>query len=192
MNKSSIPAAAAWIAVAAIAYHPACFSQAATVTPVYTFSGYGPYSTPIRAADGSLYGAYGNIIYKVTQAGVYTAIYQVPGNVGEVSRLIQGGDGNLYAVAPYGGPQNECGESGCGSVFSVSPQGKLVTEYDFCPGDDNNDCAADEPTAPLTEGADGEYYGTAGLELFKVTSTGSVTLFGAPTDGGAAFLFYRR
>jgi uncharacterized repeat protein (TIGR03803 family) len=55
-----------------------------------------------------------------------------------------------------------------GTVFTMTPSGALATLYSF-PGPEGN------PTAPLVEGTDGNFYGTATESIFKITAAGAIT-----------------
>ena len=50
----------------------------------------------------------------------------------------------------------------------MTPSGALATLYSF-PGPEGN------PTAPLVEGTDGNFYGTATESIFKITAAGAIT-----------------
>ncbi len=72
------------------------------------------------------------------------------------SSLVQGTDGNLYGTTPYGG--NSGCSYGCGTVFKISPRGKLTTLYKFCA---KSNCADGYgPFAGLVQAGDGNFYGT--------------------------------
>lgn len=100
-------------------------------------------------------------------------------NVGSgLTFVTPGSDGVLYGVAQDGGP------SGGGIVFAVTPAGALTVLHGFGDG-----TAGRRPTAPLVEGADGAFYGTAeggpagaGV-LYRVTAAGAFTVVHA-FDGG--------
>src|ERR1700685_3250304 len=75
-------------------------------------------------------------------------IYSVP---------VQGPDGDLYGTGRFGG-RNQCNDLGCGSVFKITPAGKLTTGYKFCskPG-----CPEGwGPWGGLVLAKDGNFYGT--------------------------------
>ena len=85
--------------------------------------------------------------------------------------LVQGPDGNFYGTTFYGG------EFGDGTVYRITPAGKLRRLYSFC-GQAN--CADGEnPSAGLALATDGNFYGTtyaggaytAGT-VFKITPKG--------------------
>ena len=90
--------------------------------------------------------------------------------------LVQGTDGNFYGAT-------NGGASGDGTVFKITPQGKLTTLHTFN-GTDGND-----PMATLVLGTDGNFYGTtfaggahadacqadACGVVFKITPAGALT-----------------
>ena len=76
--------------------------------------------------------------------------------------LIQATDGNFY------GTTGERGINGNGTVFKITPQGKLATLYSFCAQTNCADGAY--PGAGLTQAPNGEFYGT--------------TVYGGANDAG--------
>jgi uncharacterized repeat protein (TIGR03803 family) len=87
--------------------------------------------------------------------------------------LIQSTNGNFYATA-FGGAHRE------GTVFEVSPEGKVTNFYNFCSLTNCADGAY--PLAPLILGADGNFYGTTEVggangngTIFKLTFDGKLT-----------------
>jgi uncharacterized repeat protein (TIGR03803 family) len=80
--------------------------------------------------------------------------------------LVQGIDGNLYGTTLGGGVNLS------GTVFKLTPTGKLTTLYSFCSQTNCADGAL--PQAGLTLGTDGNFYGT--------TSQG-----GSASDDGVVF-----
>ena len=97
--------------------------------------------------------------------------------------LVQGTNGSLYGTTYNGGA------SGVGTVFSVTTSGTQTLLYSFKGG--TTDGA--NPTAGLTLGSDGNFYGTTqqggtGSEgvVFKMTTAGVITIlhnFNGTTDG---------
>ena len=67
--------------------------------------------------------------------------------------LFMDAQGNFYGTNEVGG-SNGCGNSGCGTVFKLSPQGKETTLHVFT-GDDGA-----FPIAELTADSAGNLYGT--------------------------------
>src|SRR5271167_3334981 len=100
--------------------------------------------------------------------------------------LVQGTDGNLYGTTSQGGATGGCGY-GCGTVFKMTPSGKLTTLYSFCAG--GGSCADGSlPFAGLVQATDGNFYGTTNLggaagscsgygcgTVFKITPAGTLT-----------------
>lgn len=86
--------------------------------------------------------------------------------------LVQGTDGNLYGTTLGGGSQ------GSGTVFKITPAGKLTTLYSFC---SLSNCAdGSGPYGGLVLGRDGNFYGTT----FTGGSNGiSGTVFRIKPDG---------
>jgi uncharacterized repeat protein (TIGR03803 family) len=93
-----------------------------------------------------------------------------------VASLVQGTDGNLYGTTLNGGANEG------GTVFQITPAGQLTTIYSFCAPPECSDGGG--PEAPLTQGSDGDFYGTTvgGRSamsqwgtVFKISSTGSLT-----------------
>lgn len=88
--------------------------------------------------------------------------------------LIVGTDGNIYGTTLAGG-----GSSNTGTVFKLTPTGKLTTLHSFCP---ETGCTDGEvPFAGLVQANDGNLYGTTvsgGLgpgTIFKITTSGTLT-----------------
>jgi uncharacterized repeat protein (TIGR03803 family) len=77
------------------------------------------------------------------------------------SPLVQGTDGNFYGTANVGGSNQSaqyCNNGSCGTVFRVTPSGKLTTLYNFC--SETNCADGGLPLAALVLGANGNFYGT--------------------------------
>jgi uncharacterized repeat protein (TIGR03803 family) len=88
------------------------------------------------------------------------------------SQLIQGSDGNLYGATSGGGPTGNLG-----TIFKITPTGKLTSLYSF------DSVHGLNPVAPLIQGKDGNFYGSARFGgaygygvIFKVTSSGRLTV----------------
>ena len=152
--------------------------------------GKNPEVPPVEAKDGNLYGMTDSgATYRVTlPGGKFTALpNKVPG-------LPTGGpfylasDGNLYGTT-FGG-----GTSGNGTVFRMTTAGAIKTIYNFTAiGSDGAG-----PLGPLTEGSDGNLYGTTGYgggtadagTVFKMTLSGIETVlhvFDPAPDGARPF-----
>ena len=98
--------------------------------------------------------------------------------------LVQGFDGNLYGTTNEGGP----GSDDTGTVYEITPSGKLATLYSFtCQGANCPDGA--NLSAGLALGSNGTLYGTATEggahdlgSVFNITSSGSFTLLHSLTS----------
>src|ERR1700733_7568771 len=109
-----------------------------------------------------------------------------------VMPVVQGIDGNFYGTTPLGGTHVNCptvfgGPIPCGTVFKITPAGKLTTLYSFCPQKPCRDGRTPEPG--LIQGADGNLYGTTQFggftgnnfclygcgTVFKITLAGKLT-----------------
>ena len=123
--------------------------------------------------------------YKITTSGKLTVLSTTSGSNVPKAPLIQASNGNFYGTN-YGGIYGNCFGT-CGSVFKITPSGKLTTLYSFCAVVQNNACAdGDEPSFALTQGSDGNLYGTTSSggndgvndgygTIFKITLTGTLT-----------------
>jgi uncharacterized repeat protein (TIGR03803 family) len=101
------------------------------------------------------------------------SLIHVSGGQPYAMSLVQGLDGNFY------GTTNNNGAHGLGTVFKVTPAGKITTLYSFCalPG-----CTdGSTPDAGLVLGIDGSFYGTTdgggannNGTFFKITPGGTL------------------
>jgi uncharacterized repeat protein (TIGR03803 family) len=101
--------------------------------------------------------------------------------------LVEGLDGKFYGTTVYGGVATSCtSPNGCGTIFTIVPDGTPVTLYDLC---SQADCADGYfPYASLVQGTDGNFYGTTAESaypdfcfstpcgtVFKITPSGTLT-----------------
>jgi uncharacterized repeat protein (TIGR03803 family) len=130
------------------------------------------YDGVIRDTAGNLYGvtfdggAYGaGVVYKLDSAGKETLLYSFAGGsdgANPDSVLLLDSQGRLYGTTANGG-NSECGGTGCGVVFELSPHTdgswSETVFYTFC---SVSNCAdGEEPdTGPLALDAAGNLYGT--------------------------------
>jgi uncharacterized repeat protein (TIGR03803 family) len=152
--------------------------------------------TPGR--NGNLYGTtlYGGTfqegtVFKISPAGSLTTLYSFcsvdgcPDGAMPEAGLVLGTDGNFYGTTSSGGA------NGAGTVFRITPGGRLATLYSFCTLTSCSDGA--NPYAALVQGTDGNFYGTtlsggavisnAGT-VFKITPGGALTtLYAFCTQG---------
>ncbi len=156
-----------------------------------TSDGVGPTSLTL-GTDGNFYGATtgqltnssGNV-FRVTPTGTYTLLNRStnPSSNGPLTSVLPGSDGNLYGTTASGGTTNTNG-----TVFQLTAAGTLTVLHSFAGGTDGSN-----PIAQLTQGSDGNFYGTTvggGTNndgtLFELTPQGTLTTlhqFAGGTDG---------
>jgi uncharacterized repeat protein (TIGR03803 family) len=114
-------------------------------------------------------------------AQTFTTLVNFNGTNGDnpFMSLVQGTDGNLY------GTTNSGGANGAGTVFKVTPTGKLTTLYSFCAQTDCTD--GSRPLLGLVLATNGTFYGTTTYggassacpsgcgTVFSITSGGTLT-----------------
>jgi len=161
-----------------------------------------PYAGVIRDTTGNLYGVTGGggafaagTVFELDNAGKETVLYDFTGGADggfPVSVLLADRAGNLYGTTQQGG-NGECGGTGCGVVFELSPHsGGNWTErvlYVFC---SLSNCADGErPIAgPLVRDAAGNLYGATFFGgasgegvVFKLDLAGGETVLHSFTGG---------
>jgi uncharacterized repeat protein (TIGR03803 family) len=146
----------------------------------------------VQGFDGNLYGTGGGdgSFFKLTPQGKLTLLYTFcstppcPNGSGP-SNLVLGADGNFYGTTTYGGsyipPDCNVANTGCGTVFKITPTGNLTTLYTFCVQSGCPDGTT--PTSALVPGIDGNFYGATsyggtkggGGTVFRITPTGVLT-----------------
>jgi uncharacterized repeat protein (TIGR03803 family) len=168
-----------------------------TLTTLYNFGpckcleGVYPKAAPVQGTDGNYYGTTtflsfgGNegVVYKITPAGKYTTlhVFSMTSGYNPNDPLIQGTDGNFYGTTALGGktvsPGCFASNSTCGTVFKMTPAGKVTFIYEF----DKTHGAG--PIGPVIQGTDGNFYGTTSAGgtsgfgvVFKLTSAGVLTV----------------
>jgi uncharacterized repeat protein (TIGR03803 family) len=168
------------------------------LTTLYTFcsqlncaDGAQPEAALVQGTDGNFYGTTvggGNgswgTIFKITPTGTLTTLRNICTNrkctdgIGP-NGLVQASDGNFYGTTRLGGG---CFEDGCGTVFKITPRGKLTTLYHFCMQYPFPCPDGENPNAGLSQGTDGNLYGTTTNNgangwgtIFKITRSGTLT-----------------
>jgi len=170
-------------------------TPAGNLTTLYNFcaksnciDGYLPSGPLLQAIDGSLYGVTAagganknaGTVFKIIAPGKLVTLYSfcaltncrdgvVPGG-----GLIQASDGNFYGTTNGGGTHNG------GTVFRITPLGKLTTIYNFCSA---TNCAdGSQPFTGVIQATDRNLYGityAGGVgnrgTIFQITSTGKFT-----------------
>ncbi len=172
-----------------------------SLTTIHRFDGTdgsNPVAGLIQGADGNFYGTTvsggangggAGTLFKTTRDGTLTTLYtfcsQPMCSDGDqpTGALVQGVDGKFYGTTGFGGLGNSCnplGGGGCGTVFQITPTGKLTTLHSFC----ETDCSDGAiPWAGLLLASNGDFYGVTpqgsgnanGGTIFKITSNGEFT-----------------
>ncbi len=171
-------------------------TSAGVLTTIHSFCSRGlcadgslPTAGLVQGSDGSLYGTTfsggttgAGTVFKITSSGSFTTLYTFcslatcADGANPHAALVQGTDGNFYGVTLSGG-----GLQSAGTVFKITPAGAVTTLYDFC---SRTNCADGlSPDGWLTQGADGNFYGTTaqgggpsqGGTVFRLTPSGTLT-----------------
>jgi uncharacterized repeat protein (TIGR03803 family) len=161
------------------------------LTSRYSFTGGGDGANPVaglvQGIDGSLYGTTtaggannAGTVFRIATNGALATLYSFTGGVdgsNAYAALIQAKDGNFYGTTKYGGTNN------AGTIFQITPNGILTSLYSFNSGTDGAN-----PIAPLVQGTDGSFYGTAlnggrnGVgTVFRLTTVPTPPVFQATT-----------
>jgi uncharacterized repeat protein (TIGR03803 family) len=171
--------------------------QTLTTLVNFNFSnGAYPDTTLIQGSDGKFYGttqvggSCGNstgcgTIFKMTPDGMLTTLVDFNITNGYIPHdgLIEGGDGYFYGTTQVGGGCNASLSAGCGTVFKMTADGTLSTLVNFDQVTNGGNLYA-----ALTEGSDGNFYGTTGTgggfsinypggygSVFKMAPDGTLT-----------------
>jgi len=142
------------------------------------------------------------IVFKLSPDGTLTVLYDFTGGSdgAQPAGLVRDAAGNLYGTTAVGGDLS-CGfsNSGCGTVFKLSPGGVLTVLHSFTGPPDG-----EEPGSRLIRDAAGSLYGTTSYggdaacasatgncgTVFKVDASGNETVlhaFAGKPDGEAPF-----
>jgi len=132
----------------------------------------------MQGSDGNLYGTATEggskdrgTVFKVTPSGTLTVLHSFCSDddcadgFDPRATLVEGADGSLYGTTLEGG-----GKVSAGTIFKITPGGKLTTLYRFCA---EFQCPDGELPSGLVQGSDGSFYGT--------------TQGGGPPDSGAVY-----
>jgi uncharacterized repeat protein (TIGR03803 family) len=151
-------------------------------------NGANPEGVLIPGPNGNFYGTtyFGGsnnagTVIQITPNGAVTTLVNFAGTNGQnpAGSLILGTNGNFYGTTVNGGSNDY------GTVFEVTTQGVLTTLHSFTYGNDGA-----FPYAGLTEGTNGNFYGTSeggGVDqygtVFQITANGGFTALYSFTDG---------
>jgi len=182
--------------------------SAQTFTNLLSFNstdGATPNAPLIQATNGDLYGTTsrgganfvccgetgGGTVFKITPGGTLTTLYSFCSQINctdgkePYAALVQATNGDFYGTTFNGGATN-CAPYGCGTVFKITPGGRLTTLYSFCSQINCTD--GYDPQAALVQATNGDFYGTTveggatnpevpdgGGTVFKITPGGTLT-----------------
>jgi uncharacterized repeat protein (TIGR03803 family) len=119
-------------------------------------------------------------VFKITPNGTLTTLYRFcsqincSDGIAPYAGLVLATDGNFYGSTSGGGTHQS------GTMFKITPAGKLTTIHDFCAPPLCTGADGGGP-AGLVEGTDGNFYGTNGGgkygegTVFKITPGGALT-----------------
>lgn len=145
------------------------------LTTLHSFNftdGANPLGGLMQGKDGAFYGTtlYGGdlncyiapeqmgcgVVFRIDVRGKVTILHRFELNDGAdpAARLVQGNDGGFYGITQFGGNLDCDYPFGCGTVFKITPSGKLTTIHHF-------DGAIDGgfPIGQLIQATDGNLYG---------------------------------
>ena len=103
-------------------------------------------------------------------AQTFTTLHSFDGTDGSDpgGGLVQGTDGNFYGTTYFGGTSANC-ESGCGTIFQITPGGTLTSLHSFA----GTGIDGQNPYSELIQGSDGKFYGTAATTIFSIVPGGT-------------------
>jgi uncharacterized repeat protein (TIGR03803 family) len=167
--------------------------SAQTLTQLFVFNdadGSNPQAALIQAANGNFYGTTSynggcGTVFGMTPAGKLTMEYSfTTGSEGcvSVAALVQGANGNFYGTTSRGGGYRD---SPGGTVFEITPSGKLTVLHAFCAQPDQYGYCPDgsAPLGALLLGTDGNFYGTTSTGAYSDFPTGGSTIFRITPSG---------
>jgi uncharacterized repeat protein (TIGR03803 family) len=94
------------------------------------------------------------------------------------SALVQATNGDFYGTTLQGGTNANC-PGGCGTIFKITPVGKLTTLHSFCALASCPDGAS--PFAGLIQAYDGSFYGTTVNGGTSANCSSGIGYFGCGT-----------
>jgi uncharacterized repeat protein (TIGR03803 family) len=177
-------------------------SPSGTYASLYSFGGYSgdgvdPNGGLVQGSDGNFYGTteeggtdVWGTVFRISPDGSETIVYSFAGYPGDGklpnARLVQGSDGNFYGTTEFGGTSTNC-DSGCGTVFRISPSGSETVLYSFAgyPTD------GFDAVGGLVQGSDSNFYGVTdqGGTSTNCGSPGCGTVFRISPSGTYTSLY---
>jgi uncharacterized repeat protein (TIGR03803 family) len=178
------------------------FAQKVQESTLYAFGGQPDGASPnplVQGSDGNFYGTTvfgGNnattgacgegtgcgTIFRVSPSGAFTTLYIFTGGSDGAypNQLIQGGDGNFYGTAIFGGVggcvDSNSNVTGCGTVFRITPSGSFTVLYEFSGGSNG------AYPISLIQGSSGFFYGVTVGTIFIMDMEGNLATLAA-SDG---------
>jgi uncharacterized repeat protein (TIGR03803 family) len=150
--------------------------------------GENPFARLVQGIDGNLYGTtlggggskgFGTV-FKITQSGTLTTLHSFCAQSGcpdgqfPQTGLVQANNGNFYGTTISGGAYGD------GTIFEITPSGKLTTLYSVCSQSGCPD--GNYLYAELIQATDGNLYGIMDVggangagTIFKITMSGTLT-----------------
>jgi uncharacterized repeat protein (TIGR03803 family) len=135
------------------------------------------YGTTFTGGNSNCDGCGDGTVFKITPGGELTTLYSFCSQTNctdgfdPEAGLAQGANGNYYGTTFYGGANAGSNGSGGGTLFEITPSGKLTMLYSFCSLTNCTD-GANPLAAPLLA-ANGILYGTT----FRGGSDNAGTVF---------------
>jgi uncharacterized repeat protein (TIGR03803 family) len=191
------------ITIIVICILAAVTAPAQTFTTLFSFDGKdgsSPEGTLVQGVDGNFYGTTSaggtstncvvgcGVVYRITPQDKVRVLHNfartdgmAPGMPGGETGLVLAANGNFYGTTTEGGTGHACDPQAyeCGTVFEITPGGKLTTLHNF------NGTDGDSPVGALTQASDGNLYGTTGAggpsgvngpgTVFRISPAGKLT-----------------
>ena len=180
------------------------------LTTLHSFNvidGISPYGTLLLASDGNFYGTTNEAgackggggcgtVFVIGPGGKFKTLYNFcmqtgcPDGEFPVGGLVEGSDGNIYGTTNAGG-NLICPGGGCGTIYRITPGGKLTTLHSF------NNADGAYPAPSLVERVKGVFFGTTAGggtngdgTVFAITARGALTTLHSfnGTDGFSPFV----